>query len=66
MKGIAFFSSRLWVYLTELPVILLLVVAVRNNDAADNVGKLYPLIILLGAVIVFIAIYFFRGVIISN
>ena len=56
MRGIAFFSSRLWVYLTELPIILLLVVAVRNNAAADNVGKLYPLIILLGAAIVFIAI----------
>lgn len=66
MKGVAFFSSRLWIYLTELPVILLLVISVRHNSAAENFGKLYPLIILLSLLIVFIAIYFFRGVIISN
>ena len=56
---------RPWVYLVELPIMALLVVCWRMNDEVDGLLKLYPLIIALAALIIFLAFYFFRLVEIS-
>ena len=66
MKGIYFFSTKLRVYLTELPLIALLVFAIIFNDKADTLFKLYPLITALILGIIFIFIYFLRFVKIST
>lgn len=65
MKKIFLFSSRLRVYLTEIPPVFLLILAIKFNSAVDTLMKLYPLIITLSALIVFIAVYFFRAVVIG-
>ena len=65
MKKIFLFSSRLRVYLTEIPPILLLIVAIKFNSEVDTLMKLYPLIVILSALIIFIAVYFFRAVVIG-
>lgn len=65
MKRTYLLSVRLWVLWIELPVILLLLWAWNMNEATDGFIKLYPLIIFLMALIVFIPIYFFRIVEIS-
>lgn len=65
MKRTYLLSIRLWVLLIELPIILLLLWAWNMNDATEGLLKLYPLIIFLMALIVFIPIYFFRLIEIS-
>jgi hypothetical protein len=65
MKNIFLFCSKLWVYLTELPVIFMLVIAVRYNESSEELLKLYPLITFLSLVIIFIAVYFFRVISVS-
>ena len=52
-------------YLTELPVIVLLWIAISYNDLSTDLFKYYPLIIFLSLAAVFIAVYFFRVVSIS-
>ena len=51
-------------FLTELPPIIFLVLAIIFNDKADDIMKLYPLIIVLSAIVIFIFLYLFRAVII--
>ena len=65
MKKLFLFSSRLRVYLTEIPPILLLLVSIKFNAGVDTLMKLYPLIIMLSGLIIFIAVYFFRAVVIG-
>ena len=66
MKGVFLFGSKLRVYLTELPVLILLALVISHNQYAENLLKFYPLIILLSAAAIFIAVYFFRGVYITR
>jgi hypothetical protein len=66
MKSIFLFSSRLRVYITEFPPVALLIVSIIFNNKAENLLKLYPLIIVLSALVIFIGIYFFRGVLIKK
>lgn len=65
MNGVILFKMRPWVFLTELPLMVLLVVCWRLNDKVDTLMKLYPLIIALMALIIFLAFYFFRLVEVS-
>lgn len=65
MKFLLFLSTRLRVFLTEVPPIILLTFAIIYNGAVDNPFKLYPLMVILCALILFIPIYFLRGVFIS-
>ena len=51
---------RLWVYLSEIPLMILLAVCWGVNDKVEGILKLYPLIIFLAAFIIFLAVYFFR------
>lgn len=65
MKFVFLFCSKLRVYLTELPVIILLAVAMHYNDGSDELFKLYPLQIFLILVMIFILVYFFRAITIT-
>ncbi len=65
MKRKYLFCTKIRIYLLELPVILLLVLSCIYNGNASNTFKLYPLIIFLSLLIVFILVYFFRVISIS-
>lgn len=65
MKTIFLFCTKPWVYLTELPLMVMLFIAVALNDKSEELLKYYPLIIFLSLLIVFIAVYFFRMLSIS-
>ncbi len=62
MKNIYFFSTKLIVYLLELPLLALLIFAIAYNNKSDELLKLYPLQVLLILGVVFIFIYFLRFV----
>ena len=65
MKKISLLSTALPMYLTELPVIYLLYVAIKYNKNVEGPFKLYPLILGLIGIAIFIFIYLFRVVVIS-
>ena len=66
MKKLFLFSTKLRYFWTIIPAIFLLIVAIIYNNAVDSVFKLYPLIVALSGVIVFMVLYFYRAVIISH
>ena len=66
MKSIYLFCTKLWVYLTEIPVVALFWLAVSLNKYSDLPFKFYPLIIVSAFFIVFIMVYFFRVISINN
>ena len=66
MNYVFLFCSKLRVYLTEVPVLILLAIALRYNESSDELLKLYPLVIFLSLAVIFIAVYFFRAILISN
>ncbi len=59
------FCSKIWYFITEIPLLLFLYIACYYNFRSDNPWKLIPLILVIFATIVFIAIYFFRYISIS-
>jgi hypothetical protein len=68
MKKIFLFSTRLRVFLTEIPLLFLLgiVISVHDSEKAPPLVKFYPLEILIVAVCILIVVYFFRAVLISK
>ena len=66
MKKLFLFSTKLRYFWTIIPAVFLLIVAIIYNDDVDSVFKLYPLIVALSGVIVFMLLYFYRAVIISH
>lgn len=62
MKSIYLFSTKLKYFLTEIPPIILLVVSICYNDKVKILGKLYPMIIATSILIVYIALFFIRGI----
>jgi len=66
MKSIFFFCTKLRMFWTLLPVSILLWLANKFNDDVEGFVKLYPLQIFLIGVIVFIFIFFFRVISVSN
>ena len=60
MKKAYLLCTRLWVFWVELPLAFLLYVAIRHNDSVPSLVKLYPLIIMAIAAMIFAIIYFFR------
>ena len=66
MKSIFLFCSNPLVYLTELPVILMLFITLQYHDKSTDLFKFYPLEIFLCLAIIFIAVYFFRVISIST
>ena len=65
MRSLFLFSTKIQYFLGELPVIGLLVASILKNEDSKSALKLYPLIIGSAAAAIFIALYFFRAVIIS-
>ncbi len=65
MKKITLFGTSWLMYLTELPLILLLGVCIGYNQNMEIPFKLYPLILALIGGIIYIFIYLFRLVNIS-
>ena len=67
MKKFTFiFCTKPQMFLSEVPVILLAALAISLNDTVETVPKLYPLIILSILFAVFIFLYFFRVIIITE
>ena len=66
MKKVHLFISPLFMYLTELPLVVLLIAAIIFNDNAAGIVKLYPLIIVVSAAIIYIIVFLFRMVVIST
>lgn len=66
MKSIYLLSTKLWVYLTELPILILLWVTISTNHLSEDVFKYYPLIIFLSFAVIFIMVYFFKMISIST
>ena len=62
MKHVFLFSTRVYLFLIELPLILMLTLSIIFNGRADGFLKLYPLIVTLSVAIVIIFLYFFRGI----
>ncbi len=60
MKKAYLLCTRLWVFWVELPLAFLLYVALRHNDSVPSLVKLYPLIIIDIAAMIFAVIFFFR------
>lgn len=65
MKTLFLFCTRLRAYWTLIPVTALLILAIKYNPMVEEAPKLIPLIILCILAIIFIFIYFFRGIVIS-
>ena len=66
MKNLYLFSTKLWLFVAEIPPIILLLVSIRYNAGVENIFKLYPLIVLCALAIIFILLFFFRGIILSE
>ena len=66
MKKIFLFSSRLWVFATEIPVLAMLAIVISVHDSAPSIVKFYPMEIALAAVAALIVVFFFRAVQISK
>jgi len=65
MKKIYLFCTRIRMYLTEIPIMILFMIALRYNQESKEVMKLYPLLIFLAASMIFIVVYFFIAISIS-
>ena len=66
MKNLYFLGTKLWVYLTEIPVVIILAVAIALNKYSEDIFKFYPLIIFLALAVGFIFVYFFRLISVST
>ena len=66
MKKLYLLSTRPWIYLTEIPLVALLVIAIMYNDKTDGIWRLYPLIItsIVGIAIIFL--YFIKIMTVSK
>lgn len=65
-KFTVLFCTKARMFLSEVPVIFMLCLAIFLNDKADSLVKLYPLIVVLSLFAIFIFIYFFRLIIITE
>ena len=65
MKKIFLLVTKPWYFLTEIPPLTFFVISIINNKNVDTIYRLYPLIVALGLIMVFIFLYFLRAVTIS-
>lgn len=59
------FCSKIWYFITEIPLLIFLYITCYYNFTSDEPWKLIPLMLVLLCTIVFIGIYFFRYISIS-
>ena len=65
MKKLFLFSTKLYYFWTLLPIAALLAGSIYLNDDVKSVFKLYPLIVVLIGAIIFIVLFFIRGILLS-
>lgn len=65
MKKTFLFCTKPVFFLTELPPVILLIIAISQNNQADGFFKLYPLIAVLCLCITLIFLYYFRMILVS-
>ena len=65
MKSVFLFRTKFRMYWVLLPLLALLLASIYYNRFADNLLKLYPIITVTICGMIFILIYFFRGIKIS-
>ena len=65
MKKKYLFCTKLWFYLTEIPLALLLAVTIYYGPMTEGVFKLVPLMVALIFTMLFILVFFFRIIVIS-
>ena len=66
MKKLYLLSTMPWIYLSEIPLVVLLIFALRYNAESEGVWQLYPLVITLILGITFILAYFLKMTVIST
>ena len=59
------FCTKMRVYLIEIPIVIFFIIACYYNQYSEELAKLYPLLIFLGAAFLFILVYFFRVITLS-
>lgn len=62
MKSLYFLSSKLWYFLSEIPLAVLLAITLRHHDSSQDLLKFYPLEILTVAAMIAVFLFFFRTV----
>lgn len=65
MKKLFLFSTKLYNFWTGIPFAALLLLSIYFNGSATGLMKLYPLMILSAAGIVFVIIFFLRGIVLT-
>ncbi len=60
------FCTKMRMFLSEIPLAVLLAFAIRYNGSNEGPFKLWPLIIAVSGFMIFIAVYFFRAISISE
>ena len=65
IKSLFLFCTKPWLYLSEIPPIIILILAITYNGVSDAVGGLIPLILLMIFFIGFFFVFLFRAVIIK-
>ena len=66
MKKLFLLCTRPWIYLTEIPLLTLLIISIKFNERSASLLKLYPLIITTSLGIIFIFLYFFKFITLSK
>ena len=66
MKKIHLFCTKIFYYLTEIPLLVIFLLSIPFNDKVEEQLKLYPLQIVLVLGMIFIFVFLFRMIRISN
>ncbi|MBQ4071245.1 MAG: hypothetical protein IJD51_02365 [Clostridia bacterium] len=64
-KNVFLFGSKLWCFLSEIPLALALYVTCYYNFTMNSPWRFIPMIIIISLIMVFIAVYFFRYITVS-
>ena len=65
MKKKYLFCTKLWFYLSEIPLAFLLAIAIHYGPMTEGVFKLVPLMVTIIFAMLFILVFFFRLIVIS-
>ena len=65
MKSTFLFCTKLRMFLSEIPLLVLLIAAIIYTDKVKGLLGLWPLIIIVAAFMIFIVLFFFRFISIS-
>lgn len=65
MKKKYLFCTKLWFYLSEIPLAFLLAIAIYYGPMTEGVFKLVPLMVTIIFAMLFILVFFFRLIVIS-